>query len=400
MLAGVRTGALAVGLMTLPTFAFAEIEVKIGVLNDLSGIYADLAGAGSTIAAQMAVEDFDAASKGINVAIVSADHQNRPDLAATIAREWIDRDGVDVISDVPGSAIALAIAEIVAQNDRIQLNSGSATAELTGSACSANTIHWTYDTWALAHGTGRAMVEQGGDSWFFIAADYAFGHAMQRDTSAVVEQSGGAVVGSVYHPLGSADFSSFILQAQSSGAKVIGVANGGGDTINTIKQAYEFGVVQGGQSVAALVSFITDIHALGLEVAQGLVLTESFYWDLNEQTREWSERFAERHGGRMPTQVHAGVYSSIIHYLKAVEATGTKDAESVLEKMRELPTDDPLFGRGEIRADGRKIHDMHLFQVKAPDQSSGEWDLYETLATIPAAEAFRPLSDGNCPLVQ
>ena len=392
--------ALAAGLLAFSGSAMADINIKIGVLNDRSGIYADLAGQGSVVAAQLAVEDYDAAAKGINVEIISADHQNKTDVGANIARQWIDRDDVDVIADVPGSAIALAVSEIVAERGRIQLNSGAGTGELTGAACTANTIHWTYDTWALAHGTGSAMVQQGGDTWFFIAADYAFGYAMQRDTAAVVEGAGGKVVGSVNHPLGNSDFSSFLLQAQASGAKVIGLANGGGDTINTVKQAAEFGITQAGQAIALLVAFITDIHALGPDAAEGLVLTESFYWDNSDETRAWSQRFAERHGGRMPTQVHAGVYSAIIHYLKAVEATGSKDTDTVLATMREMPTDDQLFGKGAVRADGRKIHDMYLFKVKSPDQSTGPWDYYETVATIPAAEAFRPLADGNCPLVQ
>ncbi|MDO5369617.1 MAG: ABC transporter substrate-binding protein [Paracoccus sp. (in: a-proteobacteria)] len=377
-----------------------EMTVRIGVLNDMSGIYSDLAGPGSVVAARMAVEDFGGAEKGITVEVLAADHQNKPDVGSNIARDWFDQQGVDVIADIPGSAIALAVSDLAREKRRIHLNSGAGTAELTGAKCSPNTVHWTYDTWALANGTGRAMVEQGGDSWFFISADYAFGKAMQQDTSAVVEAAGGQVLGSASHPLGTTDFASFLLQAQTSGAKVIGLANGGGDMINSVKQASEFGITQGGQSLAALVAFITDVHSLGLETAQGLVLTEAFYWDMNDETRAWSQRFAEGHGGRMPTQVHAGVYSSIMHYLNAVEAAGTKDAAAVMAKMKETPIDDPLFGKGEIRADGRAIHDMYLFRVKSPDQSAGEWDVYETLATIPAAEAFRPLAEGGCPLAQ
>jgi len=392
--------AVAASLFAWASPGLADTNIKIGVLNDRSGIYADLAGEGSVIAARMAVEDFKGESKGIKVEIRSADHQNKPDVGTSIVRSWIDQDGVDVISDVPGSAIALAISDLVREKKRIQLNSGAGTADLTGAKCSPNTVHWTYDTWALAHGTGGAMVKQGGDSWFFISADYAFGHTMERDASAVVKAAGGKVLGSVKHPLGSSDFSSYLLKAQSSGAKVIGLANGGGDLITAVKQASEFGIVQGGQSLAALVAFITDVQALGLNAAQGMVLTEAFYWDRNDESRAWSNRFAKAFGGRMPTQVHAGVYSSIMHYLKAVEAAGTKDASAVMAKMREMPIDDPLFGKGEVRADGRAVHDMYLFRVKAPAKSSGQWDVYETLATIPAAEAFRPLADGGCPLVK
>lgn len=401
MLRKIETHVLAVSFVLGVSPSLAEdISIKIGVLNDQSGIYSDLAGMGSVVAAKMAVEDFDGASKGINVEVLAADHQNKPDVGSNIARDWFDQQGVDVISDVPGSAIALAVSDLAQEKGRIHLNSGAGTAELTDAKCSPNTVHWTYDSWALANGTARAMVEQGGDSWFFISADYAFGEAMQEDASAVVEASGGTVVGSAAHPLGTSDFASFLLQAQSSGANVIGLANAGGDMISAVKQAAEFGIMQGGQSVAALVAFITDAHSLGLQTAQGLMLTEAYYWDQSDESRAWSQRFAEAHGGRMPTQVHAGVYSSIMHYLEAVDAAGTKEASAVMAKMKETPIDDPLFGKGEIRADGRAIHDMYLFRVKSPENSTGEWDLYETVATIPAAEAFRPLSEGGCPLVQ
>ena len=390
----------SLGASLLATSALAQdMTVKIGVLNDRSGIYADLAGEGSVIAARMAAEDFGAAEKGMNVQFISADHQNRPDVASTVARQWIDQDGVNAIVDVPTSSAALAVNEITKDANAVFINSGAATSDLTGSACSPHTVHWTYDTWALANGTGSAMVANGGDSWFFLTADYAFGHALERDTSAVVEASGGTVVGTVRHPFPGTDFSSFLLQAQASGAKVIGLANAGGDTINSIKQASEFGITQAGQALGGLLVFLTDVHALGLETAQGLVLTESFYWDLNDQTREWSARF-EALDGDKPTMVQAGVYAGVLHYLKAVEAAGSTDADAVVAKMKELPTDDPLFGQGEVRADGRKIHDMYLFRVKSPADSTGPWDYYETLATIPAAEAFRPLEDGNCPLVQ
>ena len=376
-------------------------DVRIGVLNDRSGIYADLSGEGSVVAARMAVEDFDAESKGINVTIISADHQNKPDVAATLARQWFDQDNVDLIVDVPTSSAALAVAEITREKNKVFINSGAGTTELTGAQCSPNTVHWTYDTWALANGTGGAMVETGADTWFFLTADYAFGHALESDTRALVEGAGGQVLGQVRHPFPGQDFSSFLLQAQSSGAQVIGLANAGGDTVNAIKQAAEFGITQGGQSLAGLLIFITDVHALGLEAAQGLVLTESFYWDLNDGTREWSDRFAEQMSGQKPTMVHAGVYSGVLHYLKAIEATGDdSDGAAVVAAMKEMPTSDPLFGEGEIRADGRKLHDMYLFRVKSPDASSGPWDYYELVSTIPAANAFKPMEGGGCALAE
>jgi branched-chain amino acid transport system substrate-binding protein len=390
----------AVLSLTAAAAAAEDIPVKIGVLNDRSGVYADLAGEGSVIAAKMAVEDFGAAAKGIKVEIVSADHQNKPDIASNIARQWIDQDGVDVIADVPTSSAALAVSEVVREKNRIFLVSGAAASDLTGAKCSPNTVHWTYDTWALAHGTGKAMVEQGGKKWFFITADYAFGQALERDTAAVVKASGGEVVGSVKHPFPGQDFSSFLLQAQSSGAQVIGLANAGGDTINSIKQAAEFGITQGGQKLAGLLIFITDVHALGLETAQGLVLTEAFYWDKDDGTRAFAKRFGELHGGKMPTMVHAGVYASILHYLKAVEALKSKDPKAVMAKMKEMPSEDPLFGKGQIRADGRHVHDMYLVEVKKPADSKGPWDYYKILATIPADQAFRPLDQGGCPLVK
>jgi branched-chain amino acid transport system substrate-binding protein len=391
----------SLGALMMASAAYAQdISVKLGVLNDRSGIYADIAGEGSVIAAQMAAEDFGAEGKGIKVEIVSADHQNKPDVGSNIARQWYDQDGVDVILDVPTSSVALAVNDITREKDKIFINSGAATSDLTGPACSPNTVHWTYDTWELAHGTGGAMVANGGKTWFFVTADYAFGHALERDTSAVVTEAGGEVLGSVRTPFPGTDFSSFLLQAQASGAQVIGLANAGGDTINSIKQASEFGITQGGQALAGLLVFINDIHSLGLETAQGLVLTESFYWDLNDQTREWSARYEEKMG-KKPSMVQAGVYAGALHYLKAVEALGSKDdAKAVVAKMKELPTDDPLFGKGVVREDGRKMHDAYLFRVKTPDQSEGPWDYYETVATIPADKAFRPLEDGNCPLVQ
>ena len=392
-------GVLA-SLAAAPGVANAQVSddvVKIGVLNDMSGLYADIAGPGSVLAAQMAVEDF---GKSLKVEIVSADHQNKPDVGASIARQWFDTEKVDVIVDVPTSSVALAINEIAREKKKAFLNSGAATSDLTGKNCSPNTVHWTYDTWMLANGTGSAIVKTGGDSWFFLTADYAFGHALERDTEAVVKKGGGKVVGKVRHPLNTQDFSSFLLQAQASKAKIIGLANAGGDTINSIKQASEFGITQSGQNLAGLLVFLTDVHGLGLKIAQGLILTETFYWDLNDSTRAWSKRFVEKSGGKYPTMVQAGVYASILHYLRAIEASKTDDGTKTIAKMKEMPTDDPLFGKGTIRADGRKIHPAYLFEVKKPAESKGPYDYYKLRTTIPADQAFRPLSEGNCPLVK
>jgi branched-chain amino acid transport system substrate-binding protein len=377
-----------------------EISIKIGVMNDRSGLYADLTGEGSVVAARMAMEDFDTAGKGWKVEIVSADHQNKPDVASTIARQWYDEENVDVIVDVPTSSAALAVNQITREKDKVFLGSGPASSDLTGSACSPNTIHWTYDTWALANGTGTAMVESGGKTWYFLTADYAFGHALERDTAAAVTAAGGEVLGVVRTPFPGQDFSSFLLQAQASGANVIGLANAGGDTINSIKQAAEFGITQAGQKLGGLLVFITDVHALGLQTAQGLVLTSSFYWDRDDDTRAWSKRFAENHNGNMPTMIQAGVYSSLLHYFKAIEAVGATDAKSVVAKMKELPASDTLFGEGEIRADGRKMHNMYLYEVKTPEESKAPWDYYKLVKEIPAAQAFRPLADGGCELVK
>jgi branched-chain amino acid transport system substrate-binding protein len=394
LLLGTALAALAAGA------AQAQTSVKVGVMNDRSGLYADLSGEGSVIAARMAVEDFKAAEKGIKVEIVSADHQNKPDVGSTIARQWYDQDGVDAILDVPTSSVALAVNQITKEKNKIHINSGAASSDLTGKACSPNTIHWTYDTYALAQGTGGAMVKAGGDSWFFMTADYAFGHALERDTGAIVTKNGGKVVGAVRTPFPGTDFSSFLLQAQASKAKVIGLANAGGDTINSIKQAGEFGITSAGQKLAGLLVFITDVHALGLQTAQGLVLTEAFYWDLNDQTRAWSDRFAKANGGKKPSMVQAGVYSGMLHYLKGIEAAKSKDATAVMAKMKELPTDDPLFGKGSVRADGRKMHDMYLFEVKKPAESKGPWDYYKQVAVLKADDAFKPLSESECPLVK
>ncbi len=392
----------ALGLAAAPA-AQAQVSdgvIKIGVLTDMSSLYADLSGQGSVIAARMAVEDFGAAKKGMKVEIISADHQNKADVGSGIARQWLDSDKVDVIVDTPNSAVALAVNQIVKEKGKAFLVSGAASSDLTGKACSPNTIHWTYDTWALANGTGSAIVKTGGDSWFFLTADYAFGHALERDTEAVVLKNGGKVLGKVRHPLNTADFSSFLLQAQSSKAKIVGLANAGGDTTNAIKQAAEFGIVKGGQSLAGLLVFLTDVHALGLPTAQGLIFTEAFYWDTNDKTRSFAKRFAELDRGIHPTMIHAGVYAATLHYLKAVEALKGDDGTKVIAKMKDTPTDDPLFGKGTIRADGRKLHPMYLFEVKKPAESKAPWDYYKLRATIPAEQAFRPIDQGDCPLVK
>ena len=377
--------------------------IKIGVLTDNSGLYADLGGAGSTIAAQMAIEDSRMAGKGWTIELISADHQNKPDVATNIARQWIDVEKVDVFMDVLNSGVALAVNNVVREKNSILIDTGAATSDLTNAQCSPNTVHWVYDTYMLAHSTGQALVKAGGDTWYFITADYAFGAALERDTTAVVQAAGGKVLGSVKHPLNTSDFSSFLLQAQSSKAKIIGMANAGGDTTNTIKQAAEFGIVAGGQKLAGLLLFITDVHALGLKVAQGLNFTETFYWDLNDGTRAFSKRFSERMKTKaMPSMVQAGVYSGLIHYFKALEAMGGNphDGAKVVAMMKQMPTDDALFGPGSIRADGRKLHPAFLFEVKKPEESKGGWDYYKLVGTTPADQAFRPLAESACPLVK
>lgn len=394
----------AAAVCAMATGAQAQISdgiVKIGVLNDMSGLYSDIGGPGSLVAAKMAVEDYLKATKStLKVEVVGADHQNKPDVGSNIARQWYDTEKVDAIVDVPTSSVALAINQVTKDKGKIHLNTGAATADLTGKACTPNTIHWLYDTWMLANGTGTAVVKTGGTSWFFLTADYAFGHALERDTEAVVTKNGGKVLGKVRHPLANQDFSSFLLQAQASKAKIIGLANAGGDTINSIKQAAEFGIVQGGQNLAGLLVFLSDVHALGLEKAQGLIFTETFYWDLNDQTRAWSKRFAAAHGGKYPSMDQAGVYAVITHYLKAVDAAKTDDGTKIAAKMKEMPTDDPLFGKGTIRQDGRKIHPAYLFEVKKPSESKGPYDYYKLRATIPADQAFRPLNEGDCPMIK
>ncbi len=391
----------AVALVAGPSAAeISDGTIKIGVLNDQSSLYADLTGQGSVVAARMAVEDYGAAAKGLKVEIIFADHQNKADVGSQIARQWYDAEKVDLILDVPNSGVALAVNQITRDKGKAFIVSSAASSDLTGKACSPNTVHWTYDTWALANGTGNAIVKTGGDSWFFITADYAFGHALERDTEAVVVKTGGKVLGKVRHPLNNQDFSSFLLQAQASKAKIIGLANAGGDTTNAIKQGAEFGIVKGGQNFAGLLVFLTDVHALGLDKAQGLIFTETFYWDLNERTRAFAKRFAELDRGIHPTMIHAGVYSATLHYLKAVEALKGDDGTKVIAKMKETPTDDPLFGKGTIRADGRKLHPMYLFEVKKPSESKARWDYYKLLATIPGSEAFQPLEASRCPLVK
>ncbi len=374
--------------------------VKIGVLNDQSSLYADLGGQGSVTAARMAIEDFKAKEKGLTVEVVFADHQNKADVGSQIATKWIDAEGVDVIVDVPNSGVALALNQIIRDKKKVFINSGAASSDLTGAKCSPNTVHWTYDTWMLANGTGSAIVKQGGDSWYFLTADYAFGHALERDTEAVVLKAGGKVMGKVRAPINTQDFSSFLLQAQASKAKIVGLANAGGDTINSIKQASEFGIVKGGQKMAGLLVFLSDVHGLGLDKAQGLILTNTFYWDLNDQTRAWAKRFAAANGNKYPTMVQAGVYAGVLHYLKAVAALKSDDGTKVVEQMKKTPTDDPLFGKGSIRADGRKIHPAYLVEVKKPSESKGPYDYYKVLATIPADKAFRPIGDGGCELVK
>ncbi|MBC7799332.1 MAG: ABC transporter substrate-binding protein [Gemmatimonadaceae bacterium] len=381
--------------------------LRIGVLNDMSGPFADLSGKNSVLAAQMAAEDFanEAGPGAPRVEILSADHQNKADIGAATVRRWVDQNGVAAVVDVPNSAVALAVNQVLREKDRAFLASSTATSDLTGPQCAATTVQWTFDTWALANGTARALVQKGGDTWFFVTADYAFGQALQRDASALVGKAGGRVLGQARHPLDTTDLSAYLLQAQASGAKVIALANAGTDTTNAIKQAAEFGLGRDGkQRLAGLLVFLTDVHALGLPAAQGLVLTEAFYWDLNDQTRAWSKRFGERAGGRMPTMNHAGVYSSVLAYLRAAAAVGVSagipSGAAVVARMAATPIDDPLFGPTVIRQDGRAVHAMHLFQVKTPGESRGPWDYYKLLATIAPDDAFRPMREGGCPLVK
>jgi branched-chain amino acid transport system substrate-binding protein len=402
-----KISALLLGTaLTLATGGFAlaqDKNVKIGALSDQSGLYADLGGPGSTLAAQMAAEDSGLTAKGWKIDIISGDHQNKPDIGTTIARQWFDVDKVDVIVDVPNSGVALAVNNVIKEKNGVYINSGAATSDLSNAQCSPNTVHWTYDTYMLAHTTGQALVKAGGDTWFFLTADYAFGAALERDTTAVILANGGKVVGGVKHPLNTSDFSSFLLQAQSSKAKIIGLANAGGDTTNTIKQAAEFGIVKGGQKLAALLLFLTDVKAIGLETAQGLNFTETFYWDMNDETRAFSKKFAARmKNGAPPTMVQAGVYSGLVHYFKALDALGGNphDGIKIVEKMKSMPTDDPLFGKGSIQPNGRTIHSAYLFEVKKPSESKGPWDFYKLVGTVPGDQAFTPLSESKCPLLK
>ena len=386
---------------TVVSGAAAQISdgvVKIGVLTDESGVFSALSGAGSVEAARMAIEDFGGKVAGKPIELVDADHQNKTDLGLAIARRWLDNDGVDVIVDVPNSAIVLGVQELAKERNRVLLVSGGGTADLTGKACSPVGVHWTWDTYAFAASSAKSIVQRGGDTWFFITADFAFGAAMQRDATSLVEAAGGKVLGSVRHPLGTPDFSSFLLQAQSSGAKVVALANGGSDMTNSIKQAAEFGIARGGQKLAALAGYITDVHAVGLEGAQGLLLTTSFYWDRTDASRAWSKRYFERRGA-MPTQAQAGVYSAVAHYLKAIQAIGTDEAKAVVAQMRDMPIHDFFADNGHIRPDGRMVHDMYLIEVKKPAESHYPWDYYKIIKTIPGDEAFRPMSEGGCPLV-
>jgi branched-chain amino acid transport system substrate-binding protein len=387
--------AVAARAEDLPVF-------RIGVLNDQSGLYADIAGRGSVVATEMAVADFKPETHGFKVEVLSADHQNKADIGSSIARRWYAVDHVDAIIDVPTSSVALAVAGVARDKNKVLIVTSAGTSDLTGKDCTPNTVHWTYDTWALANGTARAMIKQGWTSWYFVTADYAFGHALERDATDVVKAAGGKVVGHVLVPFQTSDFSSFILQAQGSGAQVIALANSGGDTINAVKQAAEFGLSQS-QKLVSLLIFLSDIHSIGLQTAQGLLLTNAFYWDLNDGTRAFGKAFAARNNGRMPTMNQAGAYAATLHWMKAIAAMDkakAHDGALVVAKMKEMPTDDPLFGKGRIREDGRTIHDMYLWQVKSPAESHGPYDYLKLVATIPGDEAFRPMSADACPMLK
>ena len=395
-----RLTAVIAALVATPAYAESNGSLRIGVLNDMSSVYADFQGPGSVIAAQMAIEDFAKQSKR-KVEVVSADHQNKPDVGAGIARRWLDVEGVDMIVDLPNSAVALAVGDIVREKNKVAIGSGAGTALLTGAKCSPNFVHWTYDTWANGHALARGVLAAGGRTWFFVTADYAFGHDLEKQASDEVRDSGGKILGNVRHPLGASDFSSYLLQAQASGAEVVALANAGGDTTNSVKQAAEF-KIGAKQKIVSLIFDLQSVPALGLNTAQGLVGINAFYWDMNGQTRAWSKRFQERHPKKMmPNHMHAGVYAAVLHYLKAVDKVGSpSDGAAVVAAMKAMPTDDPLFGKGTIRADGRKIHPMYLLQVKTPTESKSEWDVFKVIGTIPADKAFRPLNEGGCPLVK
>lgn len=394
--------ALVLAIAAGPAAAqYSGDTVKLGVLTDMSSLYSDINGPGALLATQMAVEDFGGKVNGKPIEVVSADTQNKPDIGISVGGKWLDVDGVDVILGASSSAVTLAVQKMVGEKDSVLLVSDAASSTITGTSCNANTIHWVYDTAALANGTGSAVVKAGGDTWFFLTADYAFGYALQKDVSEVVEASGGKVLGAVRHPLNTSDFSSFVLQAQASGAKVVGMANAGGDTVNSIKAASEFGLTQAGQKLAGLLVFITDVHSLGLDTAQGLQLTSAYYWDRTEEGREWAKRFSARFDGKMPTSVQAGYYSSAMHYLRTVQEIGTDGpGTKIIAEMKKRKTDDPLFGKGYIRPDGRKMHDMYLLEVKKPSEAKGAWDYFKVVRTIPGNEAFRPMEKGGCPLVK
>ncbi|MFH0301926.1 ABC transporter substrate-binding protein [Bradyrhizobium sp. 31Argb] len=398
------SSAVASVCMVTASAALAQTSVKLGVLADMSGIFSDIGGMGAAEATRMAVEDFNKlpGSDKFKIEVVSADALNKPDVARGIARKWFDTENVDAVVDLPTSAISLAIAPLVQEQNKVALFTASGTSDLTGKSCTPNSVHWTYDTWALSHGTADAITKAGGKTWFFVTADFALGHSLERDASAVVNANGGKVVGSVKHPTDSNDFASFLLQAQASRAEIIALANAGGDTIKAIKQASEFGIIQGGQKLAGMLLFISDIHSLGLKTAQGLQLTTAFYWDLNDKTRSFGERFAARNNGRYPSMNQAGAYSATLAYLTAVAKVGSpRDGAAVVKAMRELGTfDDPLFGKTSLREDGRVLHDMMLVQVKTPGESKKPYDYYRIVSTIPAEAAFRPLKDGGCPLVK
>jgi branched-chain amino acid transport system substrate-binding protein len=378
---------------------FTDDAIKIGVLTDMSGPFADVTGNGSVEAAKMAIEKLGGKIAGKPVEIIFADHQNKADIGASTARRWFDIEGVDVIVDSPNSAVALAVNEIARERGKAFLISGAASSDITSAKCSPTTVHWTYDTWALANTTANAIIKNGGMNWFFVTADYAFGHALQRDVTALVEAQGGKIIGSVNHPLNTSDFSSYLLQAQASDADIIGLANAGSDTANTIKQAAEFGVTSDGKQLAGLLITIPDIHAIGLDSAQGLLFAGAFYWNRTPETREFSEELAKRNNDIHPDMIQAGVYSSLLHYAKGLEKAGTDDGKAVVDAMKSIPTDDPLFGKGEVRADGRTTHPMYLFQVKSPDKSKEPWDYYNVISEIDGDQAFRPLEEGDCPLV-
>jgi branched-chain amino acid transport system substrate-binding protein len=386
---------------TAPAMAqLSDDMVKIGVGTDMASLYSDINGQGAVVAAQMAIDDFGGKVLGKKIELISGDIQNKADVAATMAGRWYDDEKVDVILGSGASSSSIATMNVAKEKKRVYLAPDPASSDITGKLCNAYTVHWVYDTAALANGTGSAIVKTGGKTWFFITADYAFGHALERDVSNVVKKAGGTVLGSVKAPINTNDFSSYLLQAQASKAQIIGLANAGGDTINSIKQAAEFGIVKGGQKLAGLLVFISDVHSLGLERAQGLRLTAAYYWNLNDKTRAFAKRFAEKYKGRMPTMVQAGFYSATLRYLQVVKETGTDKAETVMAKLKSEKWDDPVFGPSYIRADGRNMHDMYLFEVKAPSESKGPWDYYKLLAKIPAEEAFRPLDQGGCPLVK